>query len=89
MAQRPGDGRKRHDRCAEEKSSAASSEAHIASEQVSMESNWGPWPPAEPGNRDTMPAQPYRPQKANQSDGPRLEGLWEVLSTLRIKNGSC
>ena len=52
-----------------ESSSAASSEAHIASEQVSMESNWGPWPPTEPGNRDTRPAQPYRLQKANNSDG--------------------
>ena len=43
-----------------ESSSAASSEANIASEQVSMESNWGPWPPTEPASRDTRPAQPYR-----------------------------
>ena len=52
-----------------ESSSATSSEAHITSEQVSMESNWRPWPPSEPANRDTRPAQPYRLQKANKSDG--------------------
>ena len=52
-----------------ESSSAASKEAHIASEQVSMESNWGPWPPSEPASRDKRPAQPYRLQKANKSDG--------------------
>ena len=52
-----------------ESSSAASSEAHIVSEQVSKESNWGPWPPSEPSNRDKRPAQPYRFQKANKSDG--------------------
>ena len=52
-----------------ESSSAASSEAHIASEQVSVESNWGPWPPNESGNRDVRPAQPHRLQKANKSDG--------------------
>ena len=49
-----------------ESSSAASSEARIASEQVSMESNWGPWPPSEPTNRDKRPAQPYLLQKANK-----------------------
>ena len=52
-----------------ESSSAASSEAHIASEQVSMESRWSPWTPSEPANRDKRPAQPYRLQKANKSDG--------------------
>ena len=46
-----------------ESSSATSSEAHIASEQISVESNWGPWPPNESGNRDVKPAQPYRLQK--------------------------
>ena len=35
-----------------ESSSATSSEAHNASEQVSLEPNWGPWPPTEPGNKD-------------------------------------
>ena len=34
-----------------------------------MESNWGPWPPSEPASRDKRPAQPYRLQKANKSDG--------------------
>ena len=52
-----------------ESSSAASSEAQIASEQVNMELNWGPWPPSEPANRDKRPSQPYRLQKANKSDG--------------------
>ena len=52
-----------------ESSSAASSEAQIVSEQVSMDSNWGPWPPSEPANRDKRSAQPYRFQKANKGDG--------------------
>ena len=52
-----------------ESSSAASSEAHITSEQVNNESKWGPWPPSEPASRDKRTAQPYRLQKANKSDG--------------------
>ena len=52
-----------------ESSSAASSEAHIASEQVNSESRWGPWPPTEPASRDKRQAQPYRLQKANKGDG--------------------
>ena len=48
---------------------SAASEAHIASEQVSMESSWGPWQPTESASKDARPAQPYRLQKANKSDG--------------------
>ena len=54
-----------------ESSSAASSEAHITGEQVNNETKWGPWLPSEPASRDKWPAQPYRLQKANQSDGRR------------------
>ena len=43
-----------------ESSSAASSDAHITSEQVSVESNWGPWQPDEQGSKD---ATPHRLQK--------------------------
>ena len=52
-----------------ESSSAASSEAHITSEQVNNESKWGLWPPSEPASRDKRPAQPCRLQKANKTDG--------------------
>ena len=45
-------------------------QAHIASEQVSMESRWGPWPLSEPANKDRQPAHSFRLQKANKSDGP-------------------
>ena len=61
-----------------ESSSAASSEAHIASEQVYVESNWGPWPPNESGSRGARPAQPYRLQKANKSDGQRSKWASDV-----------
>ena len=55
-----------------ESSSAASSEAHIASEQVSMESSWGPWQPTESASKDARPAQPYRLQKPTKvmANGP-------------------
>ena len=49
-----------------ESSSAASSEAHIASDNVHSESTWGPF---ESANKDKRAAQPYRLQKANKSDG--------------------
>ena len=48
-----------------ESSSAASSEAHIASDHVHRESTWGP----ESAHRDKRAAQPYRLRKANRSDG--------------------
>ena len=51
-----------------ESSPATSSEAHVMSEKANVESDWGPWPPSESGNK-TQPAQPYRLQKANKSDG--------------------
>ena len=49
-----------------ESSSAASSEAHIASDNVHSESTWGPY---ESASKDKRAAQPYRLQKANKSDG--------------------
>ena len=49
-----------------ESSSAASSEAHIASDNVYSESTWGPF---ESASKDKWAAQPYRLQKANRSDG--------------------
>ena len=49
-----------------ESSSAASSEAHIASDHVHSESTWGPY---ESAHRDKRAAQPYRLQKANRGDG--------------------
>ena len=52
-----------------ESSSATSSEAHITSDPVNSESTWGPWQPSELASRDKRPAQPYRLQKANKSDG--------------------
>ena len=38
----------------------------ITSDQMNSESTWGP---CEPASRDKRPAQPYRLQKANKSDG--------------------
>ena len=58
-----------------ESSSAAFSEAHITSEQVNAESKWGPWPQSESASRDKWPTQPYRLQKANESDGQCPDGL--------------
>ena len=49
-----------------ESSSAASSEAHITSDNVHSESTWGPY---ESANKDKRAAQPYRLQKAKKSDG--------------------
>ena len=49
-----------------ESSSAASSEAHIASDHVHSESTWGPY---ESAHRDKRAAQPYRLQKANRGEG--------------------
>ena len=49
-----------------ESSSAASSEAHIRSDNVQSESTWGPY---ESASKDKRAAQPYRLQKANKSDG--------------------
>ena len=49
-----------------ESSSAASSEAHIVSDQMNSESTWGP---CEPAVKDKRLAQPYRLQQANKSDG--------------------
>ena len=49
-----------------ESSSAASSEAHITSDNVHSESTWGPY---ESASKDKRAAQPYRLQKANKSDG--------------------
>ena len=49
-----------------ESSSAASSEAHIMSDQVKGESTWGP---CESADKDRRLAQPYRLQQANKSDG--------------------
>ena len=49
-----------------ESSSAASSEAHIVSDQMNCESTWGP---CESAGRDKRLAQPYRLQQANKSDG--------------------
>ena len=45
---------------------------------MSVESNWGPWPPSESGNRDVKPAQPYRLQKANKSDGQRSKWASDI-----------
>ena len=39
------------------------------SEKANVEPNWGPWQSYEPGNKNMQPAQPYRLQKANKSDG--------------------
>ena len=49
-----------------ESSSAAYSEAHVASEQLKDESTWGP---CESASKDRRQAQPYRLQQANKSDG--------------------
>ena len=49
-----------------ESSSAASSEAHITSDNVHSESTWGPY---ESAHKDKRAAQPYPLQKANKSDG--------------------
>ena len=50
-----------------ESSSAASTEAHITSDNnVYSESTWGPF---ESASKDKRAAQPYRLQKANKSDG--------------------
>ena len=49
-----------------ESSSAASSEAHIVSDQMNSEPTWGP---CESADKDKRLAQPYRFQQANKSDG--------------------
>ena len=71
-----------------ESSSAASSEAHTASEQVSVESNWGPWPPNESGHKEAKPAQPYRLQKANKSDGQWSKWASDIRQSRSLTNGT-
>ena len=72
-----------------ESSSAASSEAHIASEQVNSESRWGPWLPSEPASRDKRPAQPYRLQKANKSDGQWTRWASDIRQSQLDQWSSC
>ena len=54
-----------------ESSSAASSEAHIASDHVHSESTWGPY---ESAHRDKRAAQPYRLQTANRGEANGPDG---------------
>ena len=53
-----------------ESSLATSSETHIMSEKANEKVNkWGPSPSHESGNKSVQPAQPYRLQQTNRSEG--------------------
>ena len=39
------------------------------SEKANENDRWGPWPLRESGNKSAQPAQPYRQQQANRSEG--------------------
>ena len=64
-----------------ESSSAASSEAHVVSDNVCSESTWGPH---ESASKDKRAAQPYRLQKANKSDGHRINGVAALPDGIRL-----
>ena len=49
------------------------------SEKANVESRWGPWSSRESGNKSVQPAQPYRLEQANRSDGQ----WWKWASDIR------
>ena len=69
-----------------ESSSATSSETHVMSERANQ---WGPWSSHESGNKSVQPAQPYRLQQANRSEGKWSKWASDVRQSQPEKRDYC